>query len=116
GDGDVAVREVGPFLGLEDVERVLEVLEVVQRLAHSHEDQVGQGTGQGQALVAGDLAVDDVHLGDDLGGGQVPQQSQRAGHAELAGHRAAHLGGDAERLPVGGGHVDALDQPAVAGP
>src|SRR5262249_50340671 len=71
---------------------------------------------QREALALGDLAVHRVHLGDDLRGGEVAEETQRAGHAELARHCAADLGGGTESLPVSGGHVDALPETAVPPP
>ena len=56
----------------------------------------------------------DLHLGDDLGGGQVAHQGLGAGMAEGAVERAAHLAGDAERAAIGFGDIDGLDLDALA--
>jgi hypothetical protein len=84
--------------------------EIVQRLAHAHEDDVGEpavflGRRPFAEVVAGHL-----HLGHDLGGGQVADQGLGAGVAEGAVERATHLARHTERAGAADvGDVDALD-------
>jgi hypothetical protein len=97
----LAIPQVGEPLGGAE-HRV----DVHQRLAHPHEDEV----------------VDRLHaaevqrLVEDLRRGQVASEAHLAGRAEGAGQRAAGLRGDADRAPtVGVAHQDGLDGTAVAG-
>ena len=59
---------------------------VGERLAHAHEDDVGDGAFAGEVQ----------HLGDDLAGAEVAAEALLAGGAEDAAHRAAGLRRDAD--------------------
>src|SRR5205814_10394378 len=83
GDGDPPRRKSGAPGVLEQLECPREVVEVVQRLAHPHEDQVG-----GPAARERGGAVD---LLDDLVGAEVAAEPQRGGGAEPAVDRATDL-------------------------
>ena len=73
-------------------------VKIVERLAHAHEHDVGEGValGYGQNLV------------DNLRGGKVAVEALAAGHAEGAAHLASRLRAHAERGPVAVGDVDGL--------
>src|SRR5262245_9669787 len=112
GDGDpVAIRR--------DQERVAHRLEIVERLAHAHHDDVGDealalrrqaipARARGSQPITEAIARDH-DLPDDLAGREVAHEPLRAGMAERAGERAADLARDAKRAAVGLGNVDALD-------
>ena len=90
-DGDPAPRQGDALIVGDDVDGVGDVVQIVERLAHAHEDDVGQaavfpGRRPFLEVVAGDL-----DLGHDLGGGQVADQLLRAGVAEGAVQGAADL-------------------------
>ena len=74
-------------------------VEVVHRLAHAHEDHVGQ------------LAVfgDGEELVQYVAGAEVAVEALLAGDAEAAPHLAAHLAADAQRGAVLFGDVYRLD-------
>ena len=97
-----------PSLSEMIVDGVGDAVQIVERLAHAHEDDVGEpavflGGRPFAEVVAGHL-----HLGDDLGGGQVAHQGLGAGVAEGAVQRAADLAGDAQRAGAADvGNVDA---------
>ena len=127
GDGDLRHGKVHA-LGLgEDADGLRDVVVVVERLAHAHEHEVLDAVGEvgvvGEAAAffvverAGDFHVavslaelaGDEALAHDFAGGEILDETHAAGFAECASHAAAHLGGDAERVPVGGavaGHGD----------
>ena len=104
-----------------DRHRVAHVVEVVERLAHAHQHDVGDlahraasGTERGRRPAAPRRAsrraiARQQDLADDLLGLQVAHQPLRAGVAERAGERAADLARDAQRAAVGLGDVDGLD-------
>ena len=70
-------------------------VEVEQRLAHAHEDDVRQ-----PLAVGGQAPRGVADLVDDLGGLEVPREAQLAGRAERAADRAAGLARDAQRVPL----------------
>ncbi len=85
--------------------QLVNAVEVVERLAHAHEDDVGEpavllGRGPFAELVPGHL-----DLSDDLGRRQVAHQGLGPGVAEGAVEGAAHLAGDAQ----GAGAADIRD-------
>ncbi len=51
-----------------------------------------------------------VHLREDLARGEIPLQSVSGRSTENAAHRAAHLCGDADGIPVDMVHTDRLDE------
>ena len=63
---------------------------IVQRLAHAHENSIGEVF----------RFVHGQELGQDIGNGQVPVKTLAAGHAKPAAHLAARLGGYAKGLAV----------------
>ena len=82
------------------------VVEVHQRLAHAHEDEVVDRLD----------AAEVQDLVEDLVGGQVAAELHRARGAEGAGQRAAGLAGDADGAPaVAVAHQHRLDRTPVAG-
>ena len=89
---------------------------VGQRLAHAHEDDVGQPARAAVDLAVGHGGRGGDRLADDLGSRQVARQAALPGRAEGAGHPAAGLAGDADRRPVGIAHEHALDEGAVVQP
>src|SRR5207302_6941296 len=61
-----------------------------------------------------ELAVGEPKLPDDLGHREIAVESLPAGRAELAGQRAARLGGDAQSTAVGFGNEYCVDRIAFA--
>ena len=123
-DGDAPLRDGEPVAVGQDGDRVAHRFEIVERLAHAHEDDVRHrahalALGRepvGRSNPAGKIAepvAGDEHLPDDLGGGQIAHQRHRAGMAKRAVEGAADLARDAERAPVGFGNVDAFDLRAL---
>ncbi len=109
-----------------DQQGLLDLVEIVERLAHAHHHDVGDLAAFAPARVARRarrVAVGEVaepvarhqQLGEDFLGGQVAHQLLRAGVAERAGERAADLAGDAERAAAFLGDVDGLDLDRAAG-
>src|SRR5438445_3242576 len=94
-DGDPPRRDGVAPLGAQDLEGGLHRSVVGERLAHAHEDDVGE-RGRGRELDPG------PHLPDDLGGPQVADETHAGGRAEAAAHAAAGLARDAEREAVPG--------------
>ena len=88
-------------------------LVVGQRLAHAHEDHVGDATRTAGDLAARHRAGTGDDLLDDLGGRHVALEAALAGRAERAGHAAAGLAGDADGGAVGVAHQHRLDEGAV---
>src|SRR5690606_36938790 len=64
GDGDAPVRQVGAELVGQELDGGDDAVEVVQRLAHSHVDQVGDPPA---GLLRGEELLGQVDLIDDLG-------------------------------------------------
>ncbi|MNE09515.1 hypothetical protein D3C80_1021890 [compost metagenome] len=115
-DRDAAARQGDALIVRDDVDGVGDIVQIVERLAHAHEDDVGQaavflGRRPFLQVVAGHL-----DLGHDLGGGQVADQFLRAGVAEGAVQGAADLGRDAQGAgPAHVGNIDGLDLDARRG-
>lgn len=84
--------------GCEYVDSTEHWVEVVHRLAHAHEHDVGEG---------GRLRYRQ-HLVDNLSGGEIAVEALAACHAEAASHAASGLGADTECGPVSVGYVDGL--------
>ena len=99
--------------------RRLDVVEVVERLAHAHEHDVGDlaiGRRQQASIVGllGTLPIADAvarqeDLADDLLRREIANEALRARMAEGAVERAADLAGDAQRAALGLRNVDGLD-------
>ena len=96
-----ALRAPGPaIVGSENLRGPQHVVEVVHRLALSHEDDVGEAVALGQR----------VDLVEDVIGREVALEALLAGLAEEAVHLASHLRRDAERGPAAlFGDEDGLD-------
>ncbi|MCY1222938.1 hypothetical protein D9M68_453150 [compost metagenome] len=75
-------------IGAQQVDGFEHVIQVVRRLAHSHEHY----------LLHWPEAAGEGDLGDDLGTAHLAQQATLAGHAEHAAHCAADLGGNAKTV------------------
>ena len=106
----------------DDVEAVAHGLEIVQRLAHAHHDDVGDEAlfspsprRRRRALPIVEPVARQHHLADDLARREIAHQALRAGMAERAIERAADLARNAQRAAIGFRNVDALDlmRPAV---
>ena len=100
-------RHARPCVVGQDPQRLHRGVVVVQRLAHAHQHDVERRVGQAC------LARQHADLSGDLAGGEVPDEAHLAGETERAGHRAADLRRDAERLRRRVGDVDGFDPPAV---
>lgn len=72
----------------EQLDRREDVVHVVGRLAHAHEDD----------LLHHPAGPGERHLGDDLGAAELAQQAVAARHAEDAADRAADLGRHAQAI------------------
>ena len=113
GQGDAATAKGDAFVVHHHFHRVADVVEVVKRLAHAHQDDVRHqpylflGGARHRPFVQ--IIARQHDLTDNLGRGQVAHQFLRAGVAEGTGQRAAHLRGDAQRAAVGFGDIDHLD-------
>ncbi len=105
GEGEAAGRQ--SEVGVDPLDRRPRAVVVGQRLAHAHEDDVGEATRPGRPRGR-------HHLLDDLAGGELAHEARLAGGAELARHGAAGLGRDAGRHPVGVGHQHGLHPGPVA--
>ena len=111
---DIVLRKRGAGFVEEDGEGPRQAFEIVERLAHAHEDDLANVPAQGQ--------TGHCVLAHDLLGPEVPHQAPPAGLAEDAAHAAAHLGGDAKggRPRFGDsacyGDADAFDPLAVVEP
>jgi hypothetical protein len=114
---DAPPRQRQPFAVGDDLHRRLDVVEIVERLAHAHEHHVGDvapadGRSRSGGERLGPLAqpvAGDEHLAHDLARRQVAHQLLGAGMAEAAGERAADLAGDAQGAAVLLGDIDRLD-------
>src|SRR5262249_34995227 len=93
-------------------------VKVVERLAHTHQHDVGNATfttwhyAIGRSCAAGPIAEPVAcshHLADDLSRGQIPDPALGAGVAESTIERAADLAGDAQGSTFGIWDVDAFD-------
>src|SRR5690606_31229358 len=106
GDGDPPRRDAEAGIVAEHVGGEQYGLEVVERLAHPHEDHVGGRRPAERAKVPrhrGELPGDLVRL-------QVAGEAEPTRLAEDAAARAADLGGEADRRPAGVGDGHRLDQ------
>ena len=106
---DLAPRDRQPLVVHDDLQRLRDVVVIVERLAHAHQHDVGE-----LPVVLGrrpfaERVARQHHLADDLGGVEIAHQALRAGVAEVAGERAADLRRDAERAAILFGDVDAFD-------
>ena len=101
-----------------DQQRVFDIVEIVERLAHAHHDNVGNLAAFGWnnrahgRIGIGPIAKAvscDQQLGKDFLGCQIAHQFLRAGMAEGAGEGAADLGGNAKRAAAFFGNIDGFD-------
>src|SRR5215207_5326881 len=105
-DGDVPRRQAEAVRVVQDPERKHELFVVQHRLAHPHDDHVGDALG-------GDVPGGDEDLFGDLAGLEVALDTEEARRTEGTGHRAADLGRDADRPPVALGDHDRLYEVTV---
>src|SRR5579862_1374796 len=106
--GDPPRRDrVAPLRG-EDLERRAHGVVVGERLAHPHEDDVGDGPWRRERTPG-------AHLADDLRRREVADEVHARRRAEHAAHAAAGLARDAEREPVTGavGALELRDEDAL---
>ena len=101
GDGDPPPGNPQALVVGDDVQGVGDVVEVIERLAHAHEHDIGQLAPVRGRRPFAQVVPGDLHLGDDLAGGEVADQALGAGVAEGAVQRAADLTGDAEGARAG---------------
>ncbi len=87
------------FQGLEDG------IVVMERFAHSHEDEIAEAGG---ILGAQDL-FDLENLGDDFGGAKMAFESHLSGGTKNATHGASDLGADASGGATDIGHEHGFD-------
>ena len=104
---DAPRRQVEPVLVGEDAQRLHRRTVIVERLSHPHQDDVEARLAHLQGI------GEHAHLPDDLARGQVADQTHLPREAEAALHRAAHLGGDAERLAGRVGNEHRFDAAVV---
>ena len=123
-DRDAALRQGQAVAIRENVDRIADIVEVIERLPHAHEDDVGDGSDafsrrdeaigrRGHAGKITDAVTRDDELLHDFLRRQVAHQLLRARVAERASQRAADLTRHAERAAVAFGNVDALDLGAL---
>lgn len=105
GDGDLAGSDAGAFGVVQNRNAFQDVVEVGERLTHSHVDDIGD-----PFLLN---ALEHLNLTGDLAGGEVADQSLESARAEAACEGAADLGGYACGEAAGCGDQDAFDQVAV---
>ena len=103
GDGDALGTPAKAPVGGEHLSGGEYGVEVVHRLAHAHEDHVGQlvALGDGEELV------------EDVAGRERAMEALLTGDTEAAPHLASHLAGDAESGAVVLGNEDRLDVVSV---
>ena len=94
GDGDLAVAESEAFAVDEDLRRRDNIVGVMERLAHAHEDDVGD------VALRLEHAAGLGNLVHNLRGAQMAAKAHLRRQTELTVHRAAHLAADAERDAV----------------
>ena len=102
-----------------DFHGVAHVVEIVQRLAHAHQHDIGDfAIGAGQQAAIGwhartrpiaDAVARQHNLADDFLRFEIAHQALGAGMAERAIERAADLAGDAQRAAIALGDVDGFD-------
>jgi hypothetical protein len=119
GESDAALGEGEAGAVGSDGHRPADVLEVVERLTHAHQHDVGDLAFArrhqaailrwGRAWPVADRVAGDKNLGDDLLWSQIAHQALGAGVAERAGQGAADLTRDAQRAAVGLGNKHGLD-------
>ena len=85
-------------------------VDIVQRFAHSHHDEVSHAFPR-MGLLEDAAGVQD--LGDDFAGPQVAHEAHLTGGAKYAAHGAAGLGADANGVPTVVSHQDGLDSLTV---
>ena len=109
---DTAAGNADAFIVGDDQQRIAHRVEIIERLAHPHHDDIGDEPAAGRRLAIGPVveAVARHHdLADDFTRREIAHQPLRAGVAERAIQRAADLRGNAERAAVGFRDVDTLD-------
>ena len=95
---------------VQDLQCALEVIEIQQRLAHAHEDDVHRFE---RNLI---LALNDEKLSDHFRGGEIASGAEESGHAKRAADRATGLRGETNAGAIAHRHVHRLDPIAVREP
>ena len=108
GQADVPHPDVDPLGGGDQGEELHHLVEVIQRLADPHQDDVGN------ALP--DVLLGGVDFRADLPRLQIADPARLGRGAEAAAHPAAHLGGDTDGGTVVIPHDHRLDAVAVGHP
>jgi hypothetical protein len=107
-DRNAASPEVQPVRVVDDTDELHGLRIVLQRLAHTHHDDVREGA---TALARLTGCADDLR--HDLPGTQIARETHQASGAECTTDGAAHLAGDADRGPVRVKHEHRFQQLAV---
>ena len=97
GDSDAPAPDRDSVAVRDRVDRFGDVIQIVERLAHAHEDDIRQQAAFLGARPFVQRVAGDQHLLDDFLGGEIAHEGLRAGMAEGAVEGAADLAGDAER-------------------
>ena len=96
GDGDTAPADGNAVAVANRVDGGRHVVEIVERLAHAHEDDIGEAAVFGRGRPFAECVAGDHDLRGDLLRGEIAHEGLCAGMAEGAVERAADLGGHAE--------------------
>ena len=105
GEADVAHPDVDALGAGDQLQKIHHVVKVVQRFPDAHQNHMGHP-------LAGVLPGG-IDFRRNFAGGQVTDPARLGGSAEAAAHGTAHLGGDADRVPVVVAHENRLDTIAV---
>lgn len=106
GEADVAHTDVHAVGAVDKLEKANDIVEVIQRLADAHQNDV-------RDLHPG-IKLRKKHLIEQLRRREPPHKAAQRGGAELAAHRTADLGGDADGVSVVILHENGLHTVAVA--
>ena len=106
GNSEAPAGDIETQRFLHDFDSLQHIVDIIEGLAHAHENDIGDPV---LTLVRPDRHC----LAHDLGWGKVPHEADPARHAEFARHLAAHLGGQAQGAPPILRHEHALHEMAV---
>ena len=115
GDRYPAVGEVQSPLFGEDGEGLEQIFQIVQRLTHAHEDDIGD-LGRADALffrLGPQKIIHGADLAHDLARGEITDKAHGGREAEGTVHGTSYLGGDAEGVAVRFRDEDRFDHPPV---
>ena len=110
---DLAPRDRQTLPVHDDLQGRRDILIIVERLAHSHQNDVRHLPVILRRRPFAERIARDHHLRDDLLRRQIAHQPLCAGVAEGAGQRAADLGGDAQSPAILLGDMNGLDLLAI---